>query len=128
MIVPNFSGQEPSAWCEDTLEKSRTKGKGILYVVAYEDGTNVSCAGVELAKDSSTRPMLDGALRIARKDHKTTPLTPEEAVAGSRTHHLSTQRLRLQGTQRCREQQETARGGEKARGAKEGRSQEESRR
>lgn len=88
-IVPNFSGQEPSAWCEDTLEKSRTKGKGILYVVAYEDGTNVSCAGVELAKDSMTRPMLDGALRIARKDHKTTPLTPEEAVAGSRTFIIS---------------------------------------
>ena len=88
-IVPNFSGQEPSAWCEATLEKSRTKGKGILYVVAYEDGTNVSCAGVELAKDSSTRPMLDGALRIARKDHKTTPLTPEEAVAGSRTFIIS---------------------------------------
>lgn len=84
-VIPNFSGQKPLAWCEDTLEKSRTKGKGILYVVAYEDGTNVSCAGVELAKDSSTRPMLDGALRIARKDHKTTPLTPEEAVAGSRT-------------------------------------------
>ena len=83
-VIPNFSGQKPLAWCEDTLEKSRTKGKGILYVVAYEDGTNVSCAGVELAKDSSTRPMLDGALRIARKDHKTTPLTPEEAVAGSR--------------------------------------------
>ena len=89
VIVPNFSGQEPSAWCEDTLEKSRTKGKGILYVVAYEDGTNVSCAGSELAKDSSTRPMLDGALRIARKDHKTTPLTPEEAVAGSRTFIIS---------------------------------------
>ena len=84
-VIPNFSGQEPSAWCKATLEKSRTKEKGILYVVAYEDGTNVSCAGVELAKDSSTRPMLDGALRIAHKDHKTTPLTPEEAVAGSRT-------------------------------------------
>lgn len=88
-VIPNFSGQKPSVWCEDTLEKSRTKGKGILYVVAYEDGTNVSCAGVELAKDSSTRPMLDGALRIARKDHKTTPLTPEEAVAGSRTFIIS---------------------------------------
>lgn len=84
-IVPNFSGQEPSAWCEATLKQSRSAKQGILYVVAYEDGTNVSCAGVELAKDSSTRPMLDGALRIARKDHKTTPLTPEEAVAGSRT-------------------------------------------
>lgn len=84
VIVPNFSGQEPSAWCEDTLEKSRTKGKGILYVVAYEDGTNVSCAGSELAKDSMTRLMLDGALSAARYKHKTTPLTPEEAVAGSR--------------------------------------------
>ena len=84
-VIPNFSGQEPSAWCKATLKQSRSAQKGILYVVAYEDGTNASCAGVELAKDSSTRPMLDGALRIAHNDHKTTPLTPEEAVAGSRT-------------------------------------------
>ena len=84
-VIPNFSGQEPSAWCKATLEKSRTKEKGILYVVAYKDGTNVSCAGLELAKDSSTRPMLDGALRAARNKHKTTPLTPEEAAAGTRT-------------------------------------------
>ena len=83
-IVPNFSGKEPSAWCEATLEQSRSKQKGILYVVAYEDGTNASCAGVELAKDSDTRPMLNGALRIAHNTHKTTPLTPEEAAAGSR--------------------------------------------
>ena len=84
-VIPNFSGQEPSAWCKATLKQSRSAQQGILYVVAYEDGTNVSCAGVELAKDSSTRPMLDGALRAARNKHKTTPLTPEEAVAGSRT-------------------------------------------
>ena len=84
-VIPNFSGQEPLAWCQAALEKSRTAEKGILYVVAYKDGTNVSCAGLELAKDSSTRPMLDGALRAARNKHKTTPLTPEEAVAGSRT-------------------------------------------
>ena len=83
-VIPNFSGQKPLAWCEATLEQSRTKGKGILYVVAYEDGTNVSCAGSELAKDSMTRLMLDGALTAARYKHKTTPLTPEEAVAGSR--------------------------------------------
>lgn len=83
-VIPNFSGQKPLAWCEATLEKSRTKGKGILYVIAYEDGTNVSCAGSELAKDSMTRLMLDGALTAARYKHKTTPLTPEEAVAGSR--------------------------------------------
>ena len=84
-VIPNFSGQEPSAWCKATLKQSRSAQQGILYVVAYKDGTNVSCAGVELAKDSSTRPMLDGALRAARNKHKTTPLTPEEAAAGSRT-------------------------------------------
>lgn len=84
-VIPNFSGQDPSAWCKATLKKSRTAEKGILYVVAYKDGTNVSCAGLELAKDSSTRPMLDGALRAARNKHKTTPLTPEEAAAGTRT-------------------------------------------
>ena len=84
-VIPNFSGQKPLAWCEATLEQSRSAQKGILYVVAYEDGTNVSCAGSELAKDSITRLMLDGALSAARYKHKTTPLTPEEAVAGSRT-------------------------------------------
>ena len=84
-VIPNFSGQEPSAWCKATLKQSRSAQQGILYVVAYKDGTNVSCAGLELAKDSSTRPMLDGALRAARNKHKTTPLTPEEAAAGTRT-------------------------------------------
>ena len=84
-VIPNFSGQEPSAWCKATLKQSRSAQQGILYVVAYKDGTNVSCAGVELAKASSTRPMLDGALRAARNKHKTTPLTPEEAAAGTRT-------------------------------------------
>ena len=83
-VIPNFSGQKPLAWCEATLEQSRSAQKGILYVVAYEDGTNVSCAGSELAKDSITRLMLDGALSAARYKHKTTPLTHEEAVAGSR--------------------------------------------
>ena len=84
-VIPNFSGQEPLAWCEAALKQSRSAQQGILYVVAYEDGTNVSCAGLELAKDSITRLMLDGALRAARNKHKTTPLTPEEAVEGSRT-------------------------------------------
>ena len=83
-VIPNFSGQEPLAWCKAALKQSRSAQQGILYVVAYEKGTSVSCASLELAKDTSTRPMLEGALRTARNKHKTTPLTPEEAVAGSR--------------------------------------------
>lgn len=75
-VIPNFSGQEPLAWCEAALKQSRSAQQGILYVVAYEKGTSVSCAGLKLAKDASTRPMLEGALRAARNKHKTTPLTP----------------------------------------------------
>ena len=84
-IIPNFSGQEPSAWCKAALKQSRTAQQGILYVVAYENGTNASCAGAKLASDPLTRLMLDGALRAASNKHKTIPLTPEEATAGSRT-------------------------------------------
>ena len=51
-IIPNFSGQEPSAWCNATLKQSRTAQQGILYVVAYENGTNASCAGAKLASGS----------------------------------------------------------------------------
>ena len=83
-IIPNFSGQEPAAWCKAALKQSRSAQQGILYVVAYENGTNASCAGAKLTSDSSTTPMLSGALRAARNKHKTTPLTPEEAAAGSR--------------------------------------------
>ena len=84
-IIPNFSGQEPSAWCKAALKQSRTAQQGILYVVAYENGTNASCSGAKLASDPMTRLMLDGALRAASNKHKTTPLTPEEAAAGTRT-------------------------------------------
>ncbi|WP_448749843.1 TPM domain-containing protein [Actinomyces sp.] len=83
-VIPNFSGQEPSAWCKATLKQSRSAQQGILYVVAYKDGTNVSCAGEKLASDSSTRTMMNAALRDARNEHKTTPLTSEEAAAGAR--------------------------------------------
>ena len=71
-IIPNFSGQEPSAWCNATLKQSRTAQQGILYVVAYENGTNASCSGAKLASDPMTRLMLDGALRAASNKHKTT--------------------------------------------------------
>ena len=71
-VIPNFSGQEPSAWCNATLKQSRTAQQGILYVVAYENGTNASCSGAKLASDPMTRLMLDGALRAASNKRKTT--------------------------------------------------------
>ena len=86
VVVPNFSGQKPSAWCEATLKQSRTADKGILYVVSYEDGTDAFCTDAKMARemsDYSTRMMMDSALSAAHRKYKTTPLPPEEAAAGA---------------------------------------------
>ena len=87
-IVPTFSDQEPSTWCRATLMQSRTADKGILYVLAYEDGTDTYCTdanlGQKAASDPMTKMMLDDALGFARRKHTSTPLTPDEAAAGAR--------------------------------------------
>ena len=86
VVVPNFSDQKPSAWCEATLKQSRTSEKGILYVVSYEDGTDAFCTDAKMARemsDYSTRIMMDSALSAAHRKYKTTPLPPEEAAAGA---------------------------------------------
>ena len=86
VVVPNFSGQKPSAWCEATLKQSRTADKGILYVVSYEDGTDAFCTDAKMARemsDYSTRITMDSALSAAHRKYKTTPLPPEEAAAGA---------------------------------------------
>ena len=86
VVVPNFSGQKPSAWCEATLKQSRTADKGILYVVSYEDGTDAFCTDAQMARkmsDYSTRITMDSALSAAHRKYKTTPLPPEEAAAGA---------------------------------------------
>lgn len=86
VVVPNFSDQKPSEWCEATLKQSRTGEKGILYVVSYEDGTDVFCTDAKMARemsDSTTRMTMDSALSAAHRKYKTTSLPPEEAAAGA---------------------------------------------
>ena len=87
-IVPTFSDQEPSTWCRATLMQSRTADKGILYVLAYEDGTDTYCTDANLEQEAASAPMtkqmLDDALGFARRKHTSTPLTPDEAAAGAR--------------------------------------------
>lgn len=86
VVVPNFSDQKPSEWCEATLKQSRTGEKGILYVVSYEDGTDAFCTDAKMARemsDSTTRMTMDSALGAAHRKYKTTPLPPEEAAAGA---------------------------------------------
>ena len=86
VVVPNFSGQEPSVWCQATLEKSRTAEKGILYVVSYEDGTDTYCADAQFARNLTTDPSLkhtfDDARANARNNYTSSPLTSDAVSAG----------------------------------------------
>lgn len=86
VVVPNFSDQEPSVWCRVTLEKSRTAEKGILYVVSYEDGTDMYCADAQFARNLTTDPSLkqtfDDALANARNNYTSAPLTSDAVSAG----------------------------------------------
>lgn len=86
VVVPNFSDQKPSVWCQATLEKSRTAEKGILYVVSYEDGTDSYCTDAQFAQNLRTDPFLkhtfDDALANARNNYTSTPLTSDAVSAG----------------------------------------------
>lgn len=86
VIVPNFSDQEPAKWCQSTLANIEHNDKVILYVVGYEDGTDVYCVGNEMAQSIRGNVVTEGyiksALSAARRAYKSTPLTPEEAAAG----------------------------------------------
>ena len=85
-IVPNFSDQEPAKWCQSTLANIEGNDKVILYVVGYEDGTDVYCVGDEMAQlmrsNMVTEGYIKGALSAAHRAYKSTPLTPDEASAG----------------------------------------------
>ena len=86
VIVPNFSGQDPSVWCRATLKQSRAAEKGILYVIAYEDSKDAYCTDAQFARNLTTDPSLkhtfDGALAHARKNYTSSPLTSEVITAG----------------------------------------------
>lgn len=88
VIVPNFSDQEPAKWCQSTLANIEHNDKVILYVVGYEDGTDVYCVGPELERSmriSYANEYVRSALSQARQKYTSTPLTPDEAAAGLTT-------------------------------------------
>ena len=86
VIIPNFSDQEPAAWCRATLANIQNNDKALLYVVAYEDSQDIYCPGPEMAEgirnNSVGGSYVTDALSKARRAHKSTPLTPDEAAAG----------------------------------------------
>ena len=86
VIVPNFSDQEPAAWCRATLANIQNNDKVLLYVVAYEDSQDIYCPGPTMAEwirnNSVGGSYVSDALSKARRAYKSTPLTPDEALAG----------------------------------------------
>ena len=80
VVVPDFSGQKPSEWCEATLKQSRTGEKGILYVVSYEDGTDAFCTDAKMA-----RPACAGQRRGSPRRSREPPRCGTPAGGGART-------------------------------------------
>lgn len=88
VIVPNFSDEEPDAWCKATLDNIQNNSKTLLYVVGYEEGKDAYCTGPELERSmriSYANGYVKSALSQARQKYTSTPLTPDEAAAGLTT-------------------------------------------
>ena len=71
-IIPNFSGQEPSAWCKAALKQSRTANRASSTLSPTRTARTPPARVRSWHQDPMTRPMLDGALRAASNKHKTT--------------------------------------------------------
>ena len=88
VTVPNFSDEEPTEWCQATLNNIQNNNKALLYVVGYEDGKDAYCVGPELERSmriSYANEYVRSALSQARQKYTSTPLTPDEAAAGLTT-------------------------------------------
>lgn len=88
VTVPNFSDEEPTEWCQATLDNIQNNNKALLYVIGYEDGKDAYCVGPELERSmriSYANEYVRSALSQARQKYTSTPLTPDEAAAGLTT-------------------------------------------
>ena len=75
-IVPNFSNVNPPDWCSRSLANSADSVSDILYVVAYEERSDVYCT----RGNPTQKYLLTIAHKAAQRAIKTDPLTPEEAA------------------------------------------------
>ena len=75
-IVPNFSNVNPPDWCSRSLANSADSVSDILYVVAYEERSDVYCT----RGNPTQKYLLTIAHKAAQRAFKTNPLTPEDAA------------------------------------------------
>ena len=75
-IVPIFSDVIPPDWCSRSLANSADSVSDILYVVAYEERSDVYCTH----GNPTQNYLLTIAHKAAQRAFKTDPLTPEDAA------------------------------------------------
>lgn len=81
VVVPDFSGQKPDAWCKASATASSSKDSDILYAIAYNERSDVFCS----KKAPVSQTVLDNAQRQAEATLTSNPLTASDAVIGAQT-------------------------------------------
>lgn len=81
VVVPDFSGQKPDAWCKASATASSSKDSDILYAIAYNERSDVFCS----KKAPVSQTMLDNAQRQAEATLTSNPLTASDTAIGAQT-------------------------------------------
>lgn len=81
VVVPDFSGQKPDAWCKASATASSSKDSDILYAIAYNERSDVFCS----KKAPVSQTVLDNAQRQAEATLTSNPLTASDAAIGAQT-------------------------------------------
>ena len=81
VVVPDFSGQKPDAWCKASATASSSKDSDILYAIAYNERSDVFCS----KKAPVSKTVLDNAQRQAEATLTSNPLTASDAAIGAQT-------------------------------------------
>lgn len=79
VVVPDFSGQKPDAWCKASATASSSKDSDILYAIAYNERSDVFCS----KKAPVSQTVLDNAQRQAEATLTSNPLTASDAAIGA---------------------------------------------
>ena len=81
VVIPDFSGQKPDAWCKASATASSSKDSDILYAIAYNERSDVFCS----KKAPVSQTVLDNAQRQAEATLTSNPLTASDTAIGAQT-------------------------------------------
>lgn len=81
VLVPDFSGYDPTDWCAQSANQTVTQADTVVFVLAYEERDSSWCTniadGSPLLTDSQIDRAWDAALEVAGRSD---PMSPEDAA------------------------------------------------